>query len=227
MKMFGKKIGILAGLLVLIFVVGACGKKDELVKEETTTKATVAETTSVEETTETIRETLVGNAYERAGISDEDLEILIENNIYCYLFVFGKDTLATAQEVQYEQDPSKYLYQVEPTLYGDYAEFEAYIHALYAKEEAERLLFNYPAKNQAMYCNVDGKLCVDYRYRKLIEDSVDWFNYDFVVYDSTEEYCKFKIYTTKPKSETEEEDIEILGEAIVEDGYWVLKEMFH
>lgn len=222
MEMMRKKRVCFLGLVLLSLLFAACGKK-EVKEEETqpvkTESITQTGTKEPETTQEETYEVLTGSAYERSGIEEELLAELIENNMFCYLWVFGVETLPTTTEVTYEENKNNYLYEINPTMFASYQEFEEYIYSIYDTDEAKRLL-NYPDSAHPMYVNVDGKLCIDYRYRVVEESTVDWYNYEYVIFDEDENHCRFKLYTYK-----DDKDYEVVGEAISRNGDWVLTNM--
>lgn len=200
----------------------ACKKEEEIVVTETVTEVITETETVTEEVTE-----------EETTISDEvrkEMEIevneLFFHNSYCYMMVFGLDSLPTVEIP--DENSSEYLYQVDTSMFRDYADFEEYLRSVFVEETVDKLL-KFPNEGQPKYVNKDGDLYLDIRLAEGKEDYVDWYNYTLNIDYVDDKECGFTITAIKtiPSENPTEEEYSVSGKIIWDDGKWYLEDMLY
>lgn len=186
--------------------------------EEITTKE-VTEIAPEEKTDEIIDD-------EAFDISDDELNSLIRENIYCNM-IFNLKTLPTKEEIDYESE--NYLYETDSEKFPDYASFESYIRSVYCEAEADRLLYDSPYEGMPMYTESEGKLCIDSRFLGSKGYYVDWTDFSFVINSSDNNRVSFTLCgkAEYPSDEPVIEEYSVEGAAVYENGGWRLEEMLY
>lgn len=205
-----KKIFLL-GLIGLLM----CGCARENESEVVTPEVIVPEISALEITTQS------------QEFTKDKLKDLIDENIYCNLYVFKLNYLPR------ESNPVEYngrtLYQVDTDVFADFAAFEEYIYSVYCDETANMYLDVPGGSGKARYVNIDGKLFVDINGEGGKGYFVDWSDYSIEIKDQTDGKCEFTV-TAKvewPAEVLTTEDYPVDGVAIFEDGEWVLEKMIY
>lgn len=230
-KLFKKTV--IAGMLMAgMGMLGACGLRsvpshmDKVGNGEIATVSTSAEITSEasesEESskTETSTETITEDV---AAITEDDLRRLIAGNIKCNAW-FGYSSLPTDPSADLSQSGR----QIDTNYFADYASFEEYIRSVYCKQEADRLLYNFPEEGVQKYYDQDGMLYLNTNYDGAKGYYVDWSGFTLTI-DSTEgNQCTFTVTATveEPADVPQKEPYSVTQTAIFEDGRWVLTELF-
>lgn len=212
-------------LLVVLCISALCAcKKNEtqVVPETTSEQVTEAVTEQVMESQEevTIEEKTI-------EAMEAEIDELMFHNLYCALYVFVSRNLPPVDAPDAYKE--SYLYQVDTSMFRDYADFEEYIRSIYVKETADELLNAFPYEGKTKYVNYNGMLCLDTRYEVLEENYIDWYNYEFEVDYIEDKECGFTIYTTitEPSENPVAKEYTVSGKIIWDDGYWYLEEMIY
>ncbi len=159
-------------------------------------------------------------------ITQEKLEQLVEDNFYCMKYVFYLSMLPCEEVADTAEDDG--LRKVISDKFPDYKSLEDYVRSVYCKEEADRLLYNFPYEGVGKYVDLNGELYENINYDGGIGYYIDTENYKVVITDDTKEgECSFTIETTieEPAENTKKEAYNIDGTAVYENGSWVLKSM--
>ncbi|MCI5905417.1 MAG: hypothetical protein MRZ61_09790 [Oscillospiraceae bacterium] len=194
-----------------------------------TTEETEAETSAVDTVTSdtadvTEEETDAVENYDNI-IGEDDLHDLFEENINCFVHIFGISNLGyTGNPVQGDN-----IYSVSNDMFTDYADFESYVRSVYCTAEADRLLYDYPYEDSPMYMNVDGELCIDINLAGAKGYYVDWTDCVITINSADENRCEFTAtgYIEEPAEVPVKEDYPVSGAAVLENGKWVLEKMMY
>lgn len=160
---------------------------------------------------------------ETAAITEDDLLALIAGNIKCNEW-FGYSSLPTDPSADLSQSGR----QVDINYFADYASFEEYIRSIYCKQEADRLLYNFPEEGVQKYYDQDGMLYLNADYEGGKGYYVDWSGFTLTI-DSTEgNQCTFTVTATVewPADVPQKEPYSVTQTAIYENGRWLLTQMF-
>lgn len=188
---------------------------------------TQAENNNLEEYTEAgnkITDLTAEIPVETGGISDQELHYLIDENVRCnYWFACG------SLPVDETSSKDGSLRLIDQDYFANYAEFETYVRSIYCKEEADRLLYNYPEEGSQKYVENEGVLYLDLNYDGAKGYYVDWSDYTVTVDVLSEDSCTFTIHTTieEPSDEPVSEDYTLTETAVKEDGGWRLTKLFY
>lgn len=147
---------------------------------------------------------------------------LMEKNAVCIkMFMSGI--------VEYADEPLiDNCYQLINSDFADYSELENFVNGIYSSEEAERILHNYPYEGSSIYKDCDGVLCVDLNVLAPKGYFVDWNNVEVEITNSDADHISFKAKASAEyPGENISEDYEAAGEAVNENGHWVLEEMIY
>ncbi len=160
---------------------------------------------------------------ETVAITEEELRHLIDENIKCHLWIVcgGMPIDPTADESQNER-------LVDRSLFADYASFETYIRSVYCKEEADHLLYNFPMEGVQKFFNKDGMLYFDLNYDGGKGYYVNWENYTVTIDSVDGDSCTFTVTASVewPSDEPQVEPYTVTTTAVLENGSWVLSELF-
>ena len=159
-------------------------------------------------------------------ITQEKLEQLVSDNFYCMKYVFVLGTLPYEELTCTVGEDS--LRKVTSEKFPDYKSLEDYTRSVYCKDEADRLLYNYPYDGVQKYIDRDGELYTDINYDGGKGYYVDTENYNVVITDDSKDgECLFTVETTieEPAENPTKEAYNIEGTAVYENGNWVLKSM--
>lgn len=191
------------------------GNGIEIATQENTTKEEVTEGTT-EATSE---------AEKHEEITKEELTRLFEENLNCMLYIFELG------ELEHEEEPidGDMIYRVTDDKFQSFADLEEYVRSVYAKEEADRLLYHYPYEDQAKYIEQDGALCINLALSGGKGYYVDWTDFEVEMELIEADRCTFQVIGTieEPADEPVQEEYIAKGVAVYEDGHWVLEEMMH
>lgn len=207
---------------------------------EKTTSATEIDTTETEAATGTETSVVDTDVSKTAEVTDEKTEtfenydniigedelcILFEENINCFVNIFGISNLGyTGEPVQGDN-----IYRVANNMFKDYAEFENYVCSVYCSAEADRLLNDYPYEDSPMYLNVDGELCINIDLAGAKGYYADWSDCVITINSADENRCEFTAtgYIEEPAEVPVKEDYPVSGAAVFENGKWVLEKMIY
>lgn len=160
---------------------------------------------------------------ETVAITEEELRHLIDEDIKCNSW-FECGSLPTdpsADETQNER-------LVDRSIFADYASFENYIRSVYCEKEADRLLNDFPMEGVQKYFNKDGMLYLDVNYDGGKGYYVNWENYTVSIDSVDGSSCTFTVTASVewPADEPQEEPYTVTTTAVLENGSWVLSELF-
>lgn len=221
---------IVNALLIGMVVMSACscGKKENENVTETTgfavgTEGVVTEA-ATQETTAQGTVTDVTDATD-ASVTETEIRALVDENLNCMRDIFVLGMLPT------EDAPiqGEWIYQVKEDIFRDYAEFESYVRSVYCKETADMYLYDYPYEGEPKYVNIDGKLCAN----KYLDGGrgyyVDWTDYALTIESVKDGRCQFTVtcLVEWPAENPVAEEYPVSGEAIYENGRWLLTEMLY
>lgn len=214
---------VFTGCLIMAMVIGSACTKENNGKEDFEKNQQVTL-----ETQETTQETTQDSITEAAGELTEDMiKQLVDEGIYCNLNVFGMTFLPRNSEgIEYN---GRKLYQVDETVFADYASFEEYIRSVYCKETAELYLYKVPYEDMPRYVNVDGKLYVDTDGEGGKGYYVDWSEYTIEIRKQTETRCEFTVTASVewPADVPVKEPYPVENAVVLEDGRWVLEKFIY
>ncbi len=217
----------------MVFALGIHFGRNSLNEEDNVQTNIIAESITAEITTKEVTEiTIEENTDEiidddeAFDISEDELNSLIKENIYCNM-IYNIKTLPTKEEIDYESE--NYLYESDSEKFPDYASFESYIRSVYCEAEADRLLYNSPYEGMPMYTESEGKLCIDSRFLGSKGYYVDWSDFSFTVNSSENNRVSFTLCgrAEYPSDEPVIEEYLVEGAAVHENGGWRLEEMLY
>ena len=164
-----------------------------------------------------------GDTEETVAITEDDLRRLIAGNIKCNAW-FGYSSLPTDPSADLSQSGR----QVDTNYFADYASFDEYIHSIYCKQEADRLLYNFPEKGEQKYYDQDGMLYLNVNYDGAKGYYVDWSDYTLTIDSVDGNLCTFTATASVewPADEPKKEPYPVTQTAVFEDGNWVLTQLF-
>lgn len=160
---------------------------------------------------------------ETVAITEDDLRRLIAGNIKCNAW-FGYSSLPTDPSADLSQSGR----QVDTNYFADYASFEEYIRSIYCRQEADRLLYNFPEEGVQKYYDQDGMLYLNVNYDGAKGYYVDWSDYTLTIDSVQGNLCTFTATATVewPADEPKKEPYSVTQTAVLEDGSWVLTQLF-
>lgn len=211
----------------------------EMAKETLSTKSEEIQQSSIntesqEESTELVTEAVTEAATEKplqveeteketdkietANIIDIDkLNDLVSENLFMISSVFnGSPTILSNEK-------SGTYIKVNTNVFADYADFKSRVYSVYSKEQADYYITTgYPG-----YTDVNGDLYYDTNYMAGGGYYVVWDGYTITVNDNSDNECSFTINVKYegPLTFNVLTDYYINGNAIYEDGRWVLTKM--
>ena len=183
------------------------------------------QSSKTEVNTETVNEEQAADeTVESEDSIDKTITALFDQNVYCMTRIFG------ACHLPYEGEPVEgdNIYKVNSEFSG-YSEFEEYIRGVYAKDEADRLLYDCPYEGEPMYVNVDGMLCININLAGAKGYYVDWKDCDITVNSADGEKCSFTVRGSieEPAAVPEKKDYYADGSAVFENGQWLLEKVIY
>lgn len=225
-----KKSFFAACMLTMVMGVCSCSSenadnetawtKESVTTESVTTESVTKENAATENVT-TESQTV------SQELTEEHLKWLIDENIYCNLYVFGMHSLPREEEeIDYQ---GRKLHQVDTDIFVDFATFEEYLRSVFCSETAQLYLYKNPNEENPQYVNVDGKLYVDISSEGGRGYFVDWSEYTFEIKTQSEGKCEFTVTAMieEPAEVPVKEPYTVECEAVFEDGRWVLARMIY
>ncbi len=157
-------------------------------------------------------------------LTDDRIKELVESNLNCMYNIFVLSSLPVQGEPLYDN-----VYQVDESKFSSYSAFESYVRNTYEKDEADRLLYNYPEEGRAKYLDKDGKLCVDMDLDSGKGYYVDWRNYTFEKISASPDRCDFILHALveEPADKPVAEEYDVTVTVLYQDGKWLLEKMFY
>lgn len=220
-------------VIILAAMLAGCAKTVSETPEQTNiiTESTAAEETDspanaedTESVSETISETVTETEASVSSVSEEELRTLMEQNLDCMRYIFSLGTLA------YSGDPVQgdSVYKVDDR-FSTFAELEEYVRGVYCREEADRLLYNYPYEGEPLYFDVDGALCIDANRAGAKGYYVDWTDFGLTINSADDTMCEFTVtgLMEEPAEEPVYVEYKADARAVCEDGKWVLEKMIY
>lgn len=218
----GKTIRMLTVIIMMIMVSACANEKDK--KGENSEK--VQETTNIQK--ETAGDKLQEVTQETVGkLTEDKIRQLVHEGIYCTQNVFELSYLPRESDgIDYN---GRKLYQVDQTVFEDFAAFEEYVRSVYCKETADLYLYKVPYEEKPIYVNVDGKLYVDIDSEGGKGYYVDWSEYTIEIHKQTETRCEITVIGSVewPSSNPVKEPYPVEEAIVLEDGRWVLEKMIY
>ena len=195
------------------------GSETEITTQEQTNQGNNGDA-STENTTEAGSE-----SGQKEAITEAELSRLFEENLNCMLYIFELGDLP------HEEEPmdGDMIYRVTDDEFQSLADLEEYLLTVYTKEEADRLLYQYPYEDQSKYLEQDGVLCINMALSGGKGYYVDWTDFEVRIKTIDEDRCTFLVKGTieEPADEPILEEYYSEGAAVYENGHWVLEEMMY
>lgn len=188
-------------------------------QEESTEMITEAVTEAVTEEPVQVEEPVKeADNIQTANIIDMDkLNDLVSENIFMISSVFnGSPTILSNEK-------SGTYIKVNTNVFADYADFKNRVYSVYTKEQADYYISTgYPG-----YTDVNGDLYFDTNYMAGGGYYVIWDGYTITVNDNSDNECSFTVNVKYqgPSTFNVLTDYYINGNAVYEEGRWVLTKM--
>lgn len=211
----------ISAVIILAALLAGCA---EVTDEPARTDIITASEASSEVTAEAETETAAESAAPVSSVSEEELRALMEENLFCMRCVFTLDTLPRGDIIQGES-----VYKVDDDRFQTLADLEEYVRGVYCREEADRLLYNYPYEGEPLYFDVDGALCIDMDRAGAKGYYVDWTDFGLTVSSADDTMCEFTVtgLVEEPAEEPVYVEYKADARALCEDGRWVLEKMIY
>lgn len=196
------------------------------------TELTRQEIMEIESQMEEIEKDINRNAAEAAGVSEQVIKKLVKDSIYCRdIFMEGKVTTEGGAV------DGNSLYQVSPSLFKNYAEFEKFVRSVYCDEVTDNLLSScneWPGaglylSDKPRYVEYDGMLCMDKSIVfPLYEFVTNWFEFELVEINSFGgNTCEFTIIETGNANNVPiENPYSKTFKIVLDDGNWKLAKAY-
>ena len=187
----------------------------EMITEAATEAVTEAVTEEPVQVEEPVKE---ADNIQTANIIDMDkLNDLVSENIFMISSVFnGSPTILSNEK-------SGTYIKVNTNVFADYADFKNRVYSVYTKEQADYYISTgYPG-----YTDVNGDLYYDTNYMAGGGYYVIWDGYTITVNDNSDNECSFTVNVKYqgPSTLNVLTDYYINGNAVYEEGRWVLAKM--
>lgn len=221
----GKKCFLAVCMLVTAMGVCSCSNAD--LDNETIHTMENVTTENIATESDTTENVVTESQVTSQNLTKEHLKWLIDENIYCNLYVFGMHSLPREEEeIDYQ---GRKLHQVDEDVFVDFATFEEYLKSVYCSETAELYLYKSPNEENPQYVNVDGKLYVDISREGGRGYYVDWSEYTFEIKTQSDKKCEFTVtgMIEEPAEVPVKEPYTVEGMAVLENGRWVLEQMIY
>lgn len=211
----------ISAVIILAALLAGCA---EVTDEPAKTDIITASEASSEVTAEAETETEAEAAAPVSSVSEEELRALMEENLFCMRCVFTLDTLPRGDIIQ-----GGSVYKVDDDRFQTFADLEEYVRGVYCREEADRLLYNYPYEGEPLYFDVDGALCIDTDRAGAKGYYVDWTDFGLTVSSADDTMCEFTVtgLVEEPAEEPVYVEYKADARALCEDGRWVLEKMIY
>lgn len=169
------------------------------------------------------------DAQKDPGTSEKEMydtiSSLVSDNANCVLNIFDVKTLSYSGEPVYGN-----VYKTDDAAFENYSAFEDYIRNIYCKQEADRLLYNFPDEGKSLYLNVDGELCIDLDNVLSRGYFRDLNNFSLTIDEFSNIDCSFTVKTTETEPGDPQDDLTteytVSASAVLENGKWKLEKMF-
>ncbi len=169
------------------------------------------------------------DAQKDPGTSEKEMydtiSSLVSDNANCVLNIFDAKTLSYSGEPVYGN-----VYKTDDATFENYSAFEDYIRSIYCKQEADRLLYNFPDEGKSLYLNVDGDLCIDLDNVLSRGYFRDLNNFSLTIDKFSNIDCSFTVKTTETEPGDPQDDLTteytVSASAVLENGKWKLEKMF-